>query len=51
MYNILFLIMGSIVRSSIDLLMADESMSSLLVHSGFYHHSMGVIRFQIHSVL
>ena len=45
------LLMGSIVRSSIDLLTADESMSSLLVHSGFYHHSMGVIRFQIHSVL
>ena len=39
------------MRSSIDLLTADESMSSLLVRSGFYHHSMGVIRFQIHSVL
>ena len=34
--------MGSIVRSSIYLLTADESMSSLLVRSGFYHHSMGV---------
>ena len=39
------------MRSSIDLLTADESMSSLLVRSGFYLHSMGVIRFQIHSVL
>ena len=43
--------MRSIVRSSIDLLTADDSMSSLPVYSGFFHYTMGVIRFQIHLVL
>ena len=37
-------------KNGVNFLTADESMSSLLVHSGFYQHSIGVIRFQILSV-